>query len=126
VKTHELARALEVLASVLRTGPDVGLSEIFAIGSGPLPQSTDQIAVNLSTLSALSRVDRQQWLALIREYQFPIEFRPRDASRDILGKLLRFLERSPDARERLRKRTASSSQSGSPELLKALQTLLRD
>src|SRR5712691_7134220 len=56
------------------------------------PVSTSQIAVNLSTLAELARIDKRQWLNFAREYHLPIETRPRDAARDILGKVLVYLE----------------------------------
>lgn len=127
MKTHELGRALRVLADVLLAGPDLTLKEV-RVESSSLPSShtSASIAVNLSTLASLSRVDKRQLTALIREYNLPIEVRPREASRDILGKLLNYLEESPAARDRLRYRAEDSARTSSPELARALQTLLKD
>jgi anion-transporting ArsA/GET3 family ATPase len=85
-----------------------------------------EIKIGLSHLVALSRVDKGQWKALIEEYSFPITIRPRDASRDILGKLLKYLEQNAEAREKLSQSTASSPRKASPELLKALASLMKD
>jgi hypothetical protein len=127
VKTHELGRALRILSDALLAGPDIALREVrIATASKPDPYSTASLAVNLSTLASLSRVDKTQLWSLIREYNLPIEVRPRDASRDILGKLLSYLEADPNARERLQHRATGSARATSPELIRALQSLLRD
>lgn len=126
MKTHDLAEALEHLARMLRAGPNTLLSKIRFDGGRDAP-SEHQIAVNLTTLAELSKVDKAQWIQLIRHYSLPIEVRPRDASRDILGKLLRFLEDHPDARRSLRNRVVHEQSTGaSPELLRALSVLMRE
>jgi len=84
------------------------------------------MAVSLSTLVDLARIDKQQWLSFIEENHFPIEFRQRDAARDILGKLLAYLEENPDAREKLKAIATKKSGQASPELMKALAYLLKD
>jgi hypothetical protein len=124
--THDLARALGILAKVLREAPNSDIKELEHAFSQPrLVQNTSNIAVNLSTLVELSRVDRQQWMSLITEYGFPISMRPRDASRDILGKLLRYLEENPAARQKLKAGVIGKGQA-SPELMKALAVLLKE
>jgi hypothetical protein len=125
MKTHDVASALELLARFLRQAPNEELSST-ALGSlkRAKPDSAS-IPVALSTLVALSRVERQQWQAVIQEYGFPIVVRPRDASRDILGKLLNYLEQNPEAIKRLRLSPPSSRSDISPELMSALQHLLK-
>lgn len=123
--THEVARILSALATALRKAPDQTLEELAA-GSGPKRKvDANNIPVALSTLVALSDFDKAQWLSFISEYGFPIQVRPRDASRDILGKLLNFLERNPDARNKLAASAQKERSQTSPELLRALQTLLK-
>jgi hypothetical protein len=63
---------------------------------------------------------------LIHEYNFPIDVRPRDGARDIIGKLFTFLEENPLAQEKLKSSATRSTSRSSPELMKALSTLLRD
>src|SRR5689334_3872207 len=99
MKTHELARALELLAGILRAAPDQPLDEFNlsrARRSKPEPAT---IPMALTTLLALSDFDKSQWLRLIDEYSFPISIRARDATRDIIGKLLNYLETHPEARQ---------------------------
>ena len=90
------------------------------------PQSSQELALNLSTLVSLSSVDKSKWLALIQEYGFPIKVRPRDGSRDIFGKLCTYLEANPIAQEQLEASATRPTSKSSPELMKALSTLLKD
>jgi hypothetical protein len=127
MRTHDLARELMRLGRVLQKAPNLDLSDLEVILSRSTPHLTpSQMAVSLSTLVDLSRVDKREWLELIYNYGFDIPVRPRDASRDILGKLLRYLETNEEARERLKKSVPSRSSQASPELMKALSSLLKD
>jgi hypothetical protein len=125
MKTHELARYLRMLAKLLEESPDEQL-ESFNLGRGkrPPPDSAN-IPVALSTLVSLSEFDKTQWENLIKEFGFPISVRPRDASRDVLGKLLKFLEQNPDARRRVVFRAHEGRSQTSPELMRALDLLLK-
>ena len=125
MKTHELAKELRRLADVLDSAPNLALDRVALSRRDSLPFNSGQMALSLSTLVELSRVDKRQWLALIDELGFPIEIRPRDASRDIIGKLLTYLESNESARERLKTKAASKGAQASPELMKALNSLLK-
>lgn len=125
MRTHELARSLNQLARALYAGPNVDLGDIKVVMPDSLHESQEEVAIGLHTLVRLSRIDKQQWLALIEENDFPINVRPRDASRDILGKLLRYLETNAEAREKLKSNINKKSSKASPELMKALDTLLQ-
>jgi len=122
MKTHELAKALRALAFVLEKGPN---TQVENARIAPEGISGAQLAISLSTLTELSRVDKQQWIAFIKDLAFPIDVRPRDASRDILGKLLAYLESNTTAREQLKKASFKESQA-SPELMRAFSSLLKD
>lgn len=122
IKTHEFAQSLRVLAAILERGPNIPLDSISLSGE---KFDKTKVALSLSTLSDLSRVDKQQWLSFITDLSFPIEIRPRDASRDILGKILNYLENSESARERLKTVASSNESEASPELMKALSSLLK-
>lgn len=125
MKTHEVAKVLFELANILRNMPNEPIEDL---GFGHLRTTVDQasVPVALRTLVALSSIDKAQWLQLIKEHNFPIETRPRDASRDIMGKLLRYLEQNRDARERLSQtvRKSRAETTTSPELLRAFRVLL--
>lgn len=124
MKTHEIAKALQILANALRRGPDQPIED-FARGARHRPGiKAGSVPAALSALVALADFDKAQWQAFIEEYKFPIDVRPRDASRDILGKLLKFLEENPEARRRLRNPPKERSDI-SPELVDALRHLLK-
>jgi hypothetical protein len=125
MNTHDLAKALTVLARILRTAPNQPL-EALRLDQGPRLNIEDSdIPVALNTLVALSDIDKSQWLRVISEYGFPITIRPRDASRDIVGKVLTFLMRNPSARKRLAAASSPRHKAEtSPELMRALQALL--
>jgi hypothetical protein len=126
MKTHDLAKALIVLADVLRSAPNQPLEDLTHVTSHRRPPDPNNLPMALSTLVALSDYDKQQWINLTKEYEFPIEVGPRHSSRDVIGKLLKHLERDPEARKRLTS-AATHRERGrtSPELVKALQLLLK-
>lgn len=125
--THDFARELTRFAKVLQRAPNLDLGDLEVILSRSIPHlSRSQMAVSLSTLVDLSRVDKREWIELILSYGFDIPIRPRDASRDILGKLLRYLETNEEARNRLKRDVPVRSSQASPELMRALSSLLRD
>jgi hypothetical protein len=125
MKTHDVAAALEILARLLRQTPNEELNVLSAEKLRRRKLDSANIPVGLSTLVALSGVDKQQWYAIIKEYGFPIEIRARDASRDILGKLLNYLEENPDGIKKLRSAPQTTRSDISPELMTALQHLLK-
>jgi hypothetical protein len=127
VKTHELANALRLLAKMLEDGPNTQVSEMNKLfGRSMNKPDANQVAVNLQTLMQLSKIEKQQWKSLIYDdYGFKINITPRDSSRDILGKLLKYLEDSPNAIAILKQRTKRSDASGPSALSLALEALLK-
>lgn len=123
MKIRALARSLRTLADWLDMMPDQSLEELEVAPRRDHPTG-EALALNVSTLAGLSRLDRSEWIAFILEHEFPIEVRPRDASRDILGKLLKYLEREPEAVVYLQQKGASSA-SGNSDLSRALKALLK-
>ncbi len=123
MKTHEFARALRLLAKALDNSPDVELTETAI---SPLTKKMDAstMALSLSVLTDLARIDKRQWLSFVQENNLRIDTRPRDGSRDILDKVLRYLMENAEAREQLRERVARKSAHTSPELMRAFAFLL--
>lgn len=124
MKTHDLARQLTSLAKALKALPNMevdGLSKLVPTNSAV---SDESIAMGLTTMAALSDIDKQQWHMFIQQHKLPIEIRPRDASRDIIGKILTYLQNDREASQRLA-RSAAEKPTTSPELQRALQLLLR-
>ncbi len=128
MKTHELARALSLLAKWLRSQPDVELAMLDSVTSGArnhfVHHQTD--AVGLSALVAFSKFSKQQWAELIKEYELPVNVLPTHSARDVMGKLMGFFADNPDARRGLMDRVGRQPSEASPELMKALASLLRD
>jgi hypothetical protein len=120
--THEIAKLLSALAQALRNLPNQTLDEL-ASGKARRPDvDPSNIPMALSTLVALSDFDKSQWQSLIKECNFSIEVRPRDASR---GKLLRYLETNTEAWKQLTSTAQKNRSQTSPELMRALEFLLK-
>jgi len=126
MKSHQVGRILRKLSEMLERAPDADMDELSIADRNLAPVATSQIAVNVSTLAELARIDKQQWLEFIREYHLPIETRPRDATRDILGKVLTYLESNSEARQSLKERATKRMSETSPELMRAFAFLLKD
>lgn len=122
MKTHELAKALEQLAKLLKLSPNVELSELKISQKESL--DAEKIALSLDNLVILSRFDKRQWIGFFSENNLPIEYRDRDSSYDLLAKLLRYLDKNPPAMEKLKKNIGRNS-AESPELMKAFDFLLK-
>lgn len=124
MKSHSLANALRTLADILEQGPNTEISNIQMLNKNE-NLSSEQIAVNLSTLAALSKIKKFQWVEFINNYNFDIPINTRDSSRNIIGKLLTYLDKHPEA-VNLIKRRSFSTKSGSSALSKAFDILLDD
>jgi hypothetical protein len=122
--THELADALNVLASLLKSSPRVDVS-VWAAAAAREP-SMDQasVAMSLTTLLSLSRLTKNQWRELIDEWDLPIEIKPSMSSRDLMGRLLNYLEDHPEAVKKLQQSATKKSKKPSSKLLDALGVLL--
>lgn len=128
MKTHEFAKALRLMAGVLEDGPDVQLNETYRLVSKSMNKpDPSQVVVNLHTLYALSKIDKNQWKALINdELNLQIIITPRDSTRDILGKLFKYLEENPDAVDMIKQRTKRVESNKPSALSQALDILLKD
>ena len=125
MKTHELARGMEQLARILLAQPNMDLRNLKkALSAEQQSQAPEGIAVNLTTLLGLSKFQKREWLAVINAYDLPIDVRPRDASRDVLGKLLSYLDENEAAQLALLDKSKRDKRAVSHELMKALNVLL--
>ncbi|MES0098637.1 hypothetical protein [Mesorhizobium sp. M0019] len=125
MKTHDIAKILNTLAQALRKAPNQTLDELSEPKPARAPVDAKDVPMALSTLLALSEFDKSQWQQFITDFRLPIEVRPRDASRDILGKILTYLEKNPAARKSMSNAARHSPSDTSPELMRALQFLLK-
>ncbi|MCI1050577.1 hypothetical protein [Stenotrophomonas maltophilia] len=123
MKTHDMASALTEMAKALKAMPNVELSSALQPGGLQGGDKTAEIAVSLATLASLSSYGKNEWVSVIVEYDLPIIIRPRDAARDVLGKLLAYLEENKSAREKLTEDVQRRSKS-SNEVSNALRFLL--
>lgn len=130
MKSHDFAKQLALMAQVLRAAPNIELENsmdwesVFqkrshsTVGDEDIPHA-------LNMLVGLNNVSKQQWLSLIEEFGFAIDIRPRDANRDIFGKLFRFLADHPEERVRLVGKKSRKPIKESEELANALTILMR-
>ncbi|WP_340053383.1 hypothetical protein [Pseudomonas sp. JAI120] len=131
MRTHELSKTLSSLAKILKMGPDIDIED-WSILSNLKPQTghgaplkEDAIPMALYTLVKLNDVSKSQWLSLIKDFDIDVEIRPRDANRDIVGKILAYLATNAQARENLLKTSSKKNVSESTELANALNLLLK-
>ncbi len=126
MKTHDLAKLLNALAEALRLGPNVELESLGQILAGSQEAiARREMKVGITHLLALSKFDKAQWRTLIEEYKFPIEIKSTYSTRDVVGKVLGYLEKNEAARERLAKDSGAKASNASPELMRALESLLQ-
>ena len=126
MKTHLLAKALRNLADILESGPNVELTKSVSLGGAAEESKHDEVAVSLHTLAALSRISKKEWLDLINSFGFDIQVKPRDSARNIIGKLLNYLDADPSAASALRQRSERAKKGESSRLLQALDILMKD
>ena len=125
MKAHAIAKALRKLASVLEAGPNVNISNLRPLEQKKRAVDPKQVALSLTTLVSLSRISKQEWVDLIKGYQFEINLGPRDSARDIIGKLLRYLDKHPEAIDFLKKKAHEDGKEPSA-LSRAFDILLED
>ena len=126
MKTHELAKALRTLASLLDKSPNILLEDVAITSKKESNQNSNQLALSINALLSLSQVGKPQLVSFINEMRYPIEVRPAYSARDVIGKLLSYLESNVAAQEQLKVKAASSKEAqSSPELMKALSSLLK-
>lgn len=125
MKTHELARGLMAVAKWLRSGPDIELHDLEGPRTpiGPREHSQPE-AVALSVLVGFSRFTKQQWAELIEEHSIPVRVLSTYSARDVMGKIMKYFSENPEARRRLMDRVDRQPGKASPELMRALASLL--
>ena len=123
MKTHDLAKALTQLAKVLRSLPNQELTGLGSTLATSAERPSDDIGVSLSVLAALSKFSKSDWEKTARDFDIPVDIRPRDAARDIMGKILNYLADNDAERERIAMKNSRSDDEPS-ELSNALRFLL--
>ena len=126
--THQLARALSNFSRLLRDLPDMPVEEfLYDVRESRHPRQreskNDAVAVNIATMAALARIGKDNWMEIIRQWDLPIVVPRKDSARNIMGSVLRYLERNPGEIHRLQ-HVAGRTSKASPELMKALSILM--
>lgn len=135
MKTHELAKALNHLSRILRAGPNVELENLVNlsthVGSStsgrakkPIKKEETDRGAALALLAEMSKYSKSELLNLADFYGIPIEIRPADAVRDVLGKILKYIQDNPSVQDRLVVVNESYSIDDAPPLAKALAILM--
>lgn len=123
MKTHDLAKALTQLGKLLRNLPNQDLAELGSSLSKSASSPSVDIGVSLSVLASLSKFNKSNWEAIARDFELPVDIRPRDAARDVMGKILTYLAENDAERERVAMKARGTIDEPS-ELSSALKFLL--
>ena len=126
MKTHELAKNLDELSRVLKSIPNINISEFrHLINDVKRKPSQANIAVNLQTLVALSEYNKKEWIQFIKDFDLPVYILKSYSVRDVIVKLLSFLKDNKKAQKKLIEK-ATNKKEYSSELLKALSIIMKD
>lgn len=123
MKTHDLARALAQLSKLLRNLPNQDIDDLGSTLSKSGSGTSVDVGISLSALASLSKFDKSDWEKIAREFELPVELRPRDAARDVMGKILTYLAENDAERQRVAMKSRVASDEPS-ELSNALRFLL--
>ncbi len=129
MKSHDFAKQLMLMAKILKSSPNVNIedlsfSELNSFHNVPNNIEKSEVPKALSILVGLNEMNKSEWLDLIKTYEFDIEIRSRDATRDIIGKLLNYLANNPHERDKLTGKKLRKHGGSSSELADALSILL--
>lgn len=123
MKTHDLGKALSDLGKILRSLPNQELDDFATFLKSKPARPSKNIGISLSVLASLSKYTRNDWEGVVRDFDIPVEIRARDATRDIMGKILNYLAENDDERHRVALKSRTSPDEPS-ELSTALRFLL--
>ncbi|QWC57998.1 hypothetical protein F7D01_13810 [Erythrobacter sp. 3-20A1M] len=123
MKTHDLAKALTQLGKLLRTLPNQELEELGSTLSNFASGPSADVGISLSALASLSKFSKSDWEKVARDFELPVDLRPRDAARDVMGKILTYLAENDAERKRVAMKARAATDQPS-ELSNALKFLL--
>tara|TARA_R110002126_G_scaffold210933_1_gene357448 strand:+ start:1262 stop:1639 length:378 start_codon:yes stop_codon:yes gene_type:complete len=124
MKTHDVAKSLTALAKMLRSLPNQELNDFGDLITSTKDAPHSNVGVSLSTLAVFSSYGKSDWERVIDDFDLLIEIRPRDAARDVMGKILTYLAENNEERARIAKK--SSDDTKTSELSNALSFLLNN
>ena len=128
MKTHELAKALNMLAKILRASPNTELANFDPVRikrsrSQDMPERTDLPAA-LMVMGALAKYRKADWTTVIQEFGLDIPVKKTDSVRDLMGRFMSYMARNPDELTKFSKKTNRQPEGYSAELSHALSILL--
>lgn len=123
MKTHDLAKALAQLSKLLRALPNQSLEEFGSFKAMSAPSVGADVGISLAALASLSKFSKADWEKIARDYDLPVDLRPRDAARDVMGKVLTYLAENDAVMKRVAMKSRNDSAEPS-ELSNALRFLL--
>lgn len=123
MKTHAMAKSLRILADILEATPNTELNKDITLNKENSLKASE-VAVSLQTLLKLSKFNKKDWVRLVKEYNFNIEIKDRFSSRDIIGKILAYLDKNPEAIDKMKRKSSKERENDSP-LMKALDLLVQ-
>lgn len=127
MKTHDVARALSTLGRALRESKNVALESITIQTNDnvePQPSLGANAPAALALLVRLAGYSKEEWRTLIKELDLDVPIKPTDSVRDILGRLLKYLNDNKDIQDSLVEKASKPEANVSPELMKALSILM--
>lgn len=95
--SHTSSEDLIELIELLKHAPNIELAD------ARIMKKTDEIAVSIKALVSLSKYDKNQWVSIVREFGLPIELNPRASTRDVVGKVLSYLDTHPEVLKQRRR-----------------------
>lgn len=111
MKAYDLAKALTHLSRVLKAGPNVEVEEIGNLSVHSTAARTTRVkddtrntsdkATALALLAEMASYNKTELMDLAYQLNIPVQARSADAVRDILGKILKYIQENPDFRNRL-------------------------
>lgn len=123
MKTHDLAKALAQLSKLLRALPNQSLEEFGSMKSDFSTSPASDVGISLSALASLSKFSKSDWEKIAHDFDLPVDLRPRDAARDVMGKVLTYLAENDAELKRVAMKSRVDSDEPS-ELSNALRFLL--
>lgn len=130
MKTHELAKALNHLSRILRAGPNTELENLVNLTTHvethkpPKGKDASDRGAALALLAQMASYSKQELIELANALNIPIEIRSADAVRDVLGKILKYLQENPGVQQRLVQSANEKRGDASSPLARALAILM--
>lgn len=142
MKTHDIALILEEIAQIINKESyskiDIPilkntLNELqnllkknsnIECDDARIVRKNDDVASNLKSLISLSNYSKQEWLSIIDEFQLKIELNSRASTRDIVGKVLSYIEKNPESLKRAKKSTQNKKTENTEILADTLEKLI--